>query len=137
MIRAPGQRLTAASSAVGMGNVCVRMAKFACRHHSLRHIRRRLVTGTLPPTPTVIGPEPRPPVPPRLKSGLAGPSAPPRPDERVVCDSVRTLNNLEATRIAASFAYDPDMLSRQRILPAGFIEPCLPTKALTPPSGGL
>jgi len=29
------------------------------------------------------------------------------------------------------------MLSRQRVLPAGFIEPCLPTKALAPPSGGL
>jgi ATP-dependent DNA ligase len=29
------------------------------------------------------------------------------------------------------------MLSRQRALPAGFIEPCLPTKADVPPSGGL
>jgi len=29
------------------------------------------------------------------------------------------------------------MLSRQRVLPAGFIEPCLPTKADVPPSGGL
>jgi ATP-dependent DNA ligase len=29
------------------------------------------------------------------------------------------------------------MLSRQHLLPAGFIEPCLPTKADTPPSGGL
>jgi bifunctional non-homologous end joining protein LigD len=29
------------------------------------------------------------------------------------------------------------MLSRQRLLPAGFIEPYLPTKASTPPSGGL
>jgi hypothetical protein len=28
-------------------------------------------------------------------------------------------------------------LSRQRRLPAGFIEPCLPTKADAPPSGGL
>src|SRR5262245_55506243 len=29
------------------------------------------------------------------------------------------------------------MLSRQRVLPAGFIAPCLPTKADTPPSSGL
>src|SRR5262245_49764025 len=29
------------------------------------------------------------------------------------------------------------MLSRQRVLPAGFIEPSLPTKALTAPSSGL
>jgi bifunctional non-homologous end joining protein LigD len=29
------------------------------------------------------------------------------------------------------------MLSRQRVLPAGFIKPCLPTKADVPPSGGL
>jgi bifunctional non-homologous end joining protein LigD len=29
------------------------------------------------------------------------------------------------------------MLSRQRLLPAGFIEPCLPTKTDTLPSGGL
>jgi len=29
------------------------------------------------------------------------------------------------------------MLSRQRVLPAGFIEPCLPTKADVAPSGGL
>src|SRR5215475_1472234 len=29
------------------------------------------------------------------------------------------------------------MLSRQRTLPTGFIEPCLPTKADVPPSGGL
>lgn len=30
--------------------------------------------------------------------------------------------------------YDPGMLLRQRILPAGPIEPCLPTKADTLPS---
>jgi bifunctional non-homologous end joining protein LigD len=29
------------------------------------------------------------------------------------------------------------MLLRQRTLPTGPIEPCLPTKADTPPSGGL
>src|SRR5262249_33705184 len=33
--------------------------------------------------------------------------------------------------------YDPDMLLRQRVLPPGAIEPCLPTKADTLPSGGL
>src|SRR6478672_12179028 len=29
------------------------------------------------------------------------------------------------------------MLSRPRTLPAGFIQPCLPTKAPRPPSGGM
>jgi ATP-dependent DNA ligase len=33
--------------------------------------------------------------------------------------------------------YYPDMLSGQRTLPTGAIEPCLPTKADTLPSGGL
>jgi hypothetical protein len=46
------------------------------------------------------------------------------------------LNNLEATRIAASVALRTAMLHK-RTLPAGFIEPCLPTKADTLPSGGL
>ncbi len=29
------------------------------------------------------------------------------------------------------------MLSRPRALPTGFIQPCLPTKAPKPPSGGI
>jgi bifunctional non-homologous end joining protein LigD len=34
-------------------------------------------------------------------------------------------------------SYLAHMLSRPRTLPAGFIQPCLPTKAQQPPSGGL
>jgi bifunctional non-homologous end joining protein LigD len=34
-------------------------------------------------------------------------------------------------------SYSAHMLSRPRTLPAGFIEPCLPTKASRPPSGEL
>jgi hypothetical protein len=36
---------------------------------------------------------------------------------------------------AGRFPYTPFMLSRPRALPAGFIAPCLPTKAPHPPSG--
>jgi bifunctional non-homologous end joining protein LigD len=43
---------------------------------------------------------------------------------------------LDQTRILASAALKPGML-RMRTLPAGFVAPCLPTKADTPPSGGL
>ena len=101
VILAPGQRLTAASSAIGMGNVCVRMAKFACRHHSLRHIRRRLVTGT-PPNPYRHWSRAPTPMSPQTEVGARWdqPRAP-RADDRFVRDSVQTLNNLEATRIAA------------------------------------
>jgi ATP-dependent DNA ligase len=56
-------------------------------------------------------------------------------------DQSLSLENAEVvdtkTRIYHSrCAMFPAML-RQRTVPAGFIAPCLPTKASTPPSGGL
>jgi hypothetical protein len=38
---------------------------------------------------------------------------------------------------ALSRSYLPTMLTRPRTLPIGFIQPCLPVKALKPPTGAV
>ena len=56
---------------------------------------------------------------------------------RVLCDVASGLSPEAFRCLRYSAIYAPDMLPRPRTLPAGFIAPCLPTKAPQPPSGAL